>query len=49
MMPCLIQALLLLGRMVWAHCGVLFNTGNEIDLGRWGDSLHELGGDGEGK
>lgn len=47
-MPCLIQALLLLGRTVWALCGVLFNTGNEIDLGRWGDSLHELGGDREG-
>lgn len=47
-MPCLIQALLLLRRMVWALSEVLFNTGNEIDLGRWGDSLHELGGDGGG-
>lgn len=48
MMPCLIQAFLLLVRVVCALCGVLFNTGNEINPGRWGDSLHELGGDGEG-
>lgn len=26
----------------------MFSAGNEIDLGRWDDSLHELGGDSEG-